>query len=444
MSRQKKQADKAAKREKALISETDYNFIKVLAEYGVMDVADIPYVYETSSYYRMRIKALKENGIIAVKNVEDQYGATYERNIQGMKRSKVFNSQPDFMEYIKLNETIIEASKELKRILPQLIADNSDVIKKVKKYDKFLSAQLTHLENEYRCRPRLRVVKLTYKGRRLAKEMFGIEERTTEFSNYDRCKRQMLITGIAVRLQQLGVIILQCEYEKLLDRPDWQYIPVFVQSNVLKKKNDGIDYQNRVHGVLYCPGGVYAIYNLEESYNAIDFNKENSLVRINLHEAAARVTGTYMNPRPVTGAIMLLSSIEAARAFEEMFYPDKENGEKNTRAAYRKYKMNSISVLVNNFKAYLVIERMMQPNWKEEEMKRIFRTMRLKKSSWGAADFETENGEYIIVLNNNDIRAKMAAIESYNVMTKKPKVMVYANESRELMGKRIPKEWRIL
>jgi len=106
--------------------------------------------------------------------------------------------------------------------------------------------------------------------------------------------------------------------------------------------------------------------------------------------------------------------------------------------------MNSISVLVNNFKAYLVIERMMQPNWKEEEMKRIFRTMRLKKSSWGAADFETENGEYIIVLNNNDIRAKMAAIESYNVMTKKPKVMVYANESRELMGKRIPKEWRIL
>jgi hypothetical protein len=374
----------------------------------------------------------------------DQYGASYEKYIHGIKRSKLFNTRPAFMEYIKINEAIIEASKELKKLMPQLIADNIDVIKKIKKYDRFLNAQLTQLENEYRCRPKLRVVRLTGKGKQLAKEMFGIEERTIRFSNYDFCKRQMLITGIAVRLQQLGVIVLQCEYEKLLDEPDWQYMPVFVQSSVLKKNVDGVDYQNRAHGVLYCPSGVYAIYNLEENYNAIDFNKENTLTRVRVNESAARITGTYMNPRPVTGAIMLLSSVEAAKAFEEMFYPDKEDGEKNTRAAYRKYNMNSISILLNNYRAYLLIKRMMQPNWKENEIKQVFRTMRLKKSAWGVADFETENGEYIIVLNNNDIKAKMAAIESYNMLPNKPKVMVYARESRELMGKRIPKEWRIL
>jgi len=262
------------------------------------------------------------------------------------------------------------------------------------KYLKAVHAITGYSEAKKSKKLKYKLVQLTAKGRRTIEDTGIIFSApvTTRIVSMEKQRKQ---TKTAVILDKLGIEILESNYNNYQDKTDMKW---FEQSTVVKQHSKALDNHSRIMGILYSPGGDYAVYNIGNGTGKWYVSEEGT------------ITGVTRYEREINKMIIMVKgskmedAIKAQEAFEENIYREIDKRTRN-RTFVLPSGINMCAILSDDEKGYEMLENMTYKDWKLKIAQYCLGASEVKAPKVRSADFcYKEWNVYIMVHNDLDAR----------------------------------------
>lgn len=374
------------------IKETEKKLFKILTEYGRIHEDDILILYRTYHYGRKRIRQMfAEKYLKTVNAVIEDEGAN---NVTS--KSRKGNNSSLINKAVQGVINVVNESEVNNNLEVNWKADEGDIDVTDGKEENDISAVRSKGNEGVRKSKRLKysLVQLTAKAKKEIKdeELIFYPHVTTRIVSMEKQRKQ---TKTALILDKLGIEILESNYNQYDDRTDKKW---FEQSTAVKQHSKALNNHSRIMGILYSPGGDYAIYNIGDGTGKWYISEEGTITEVNRYG------------REISKMIIMVKSskaedtIKAQKAFEENIYREIDKRTKD-RTFVLPTGINMCSILPDDEKGYEMLENMTYKDWKLKIAQYCLGASEVKEAKIMSADFSCrEWNVYIMVHNDLDAR----------------------------------------
>ena len=247
----------------------------------------------------------------------------------------------------------------------------------------------------------MKLIQLTSKGKKEVADI-GVIIRKPITTTIGAMEKQRKQTKTAVILDKMGIPVLETEYSKG-NMEKW-----FEQSSVVKKNCDTLNNHSRMMGILYSPGGDYAVYNIGDGTGKWYISEERTILNVRQYD------------RQISEMVIFVKDKNAQENFEAIISKSKDN------SFLIGTELKTCSILTDDADGYEMLMNMTNKDWKKRIAEYCLNDGAVEEPTIKFADYKYKDKHVVIMVHNCMVRRK--SIQSYQ------SVMQYTrNEGKDVL-----------